>query len=97
VQSLLGLLEANEGTPEEPDLRRRVKARVLSLVEALWVLPQVVTRQTVILHVHVYFRGGRKKYVQIVPKSVPEGTDPWDLDGADFRAEALARAEKEAS
>jgi DNA invertase Pin-like site-specific DNA recombinase len=86
VKTLLGLLGEAAGTPGEADLRRRVKARVKALVEAVWVLPQVITRQKVILHVQVYLRGGKRKYLRIMPPNPPPGIKPWDLAASDFRA-----------
>lgn len=85
VQSLLEILRDAEGTPEEPDMRRRVKSALRWLVEEVWVLVQPVHRLARIGHVQVYLRGGARQYFLVMPAR-PCRAQPWDLRGADFRA-----------
>jgi DNA invertase Pin-like site-specific DNA recombinase len=86
VQTLFEVLSKVRGTQQEGPVRLRIKAGLRRLLDSIWVLVQPVRRGSVVLHVQMYFRCGRRKYVQIAPKNPPEGTEPWQLSGADFRA-----------
>jgi DNA invertase Pin-like site-specific DNA recombinase len=72
-----------------PEERRRAKARIQQVVEAIWLLVQPVSsssRPPKIVHAQIYLRGGRRIYRQLPPKKMPPGVRPWDLSKADFRA-----------
>jgi DNA invertase Pin-like site-specific DNA recombinase len=86
VKSLDDLLREAEGTPEEADLRRKLKAAIQMVVESIWIKVQVINRNYFIGHVQIYLRSGVRRYVQLFPARPPQGFRPWDLSECDFRA-----------
>jgi hypothetical protein len=97
LKTLVDLLKEARGKPEEGELRRQTKAALRHVVEEVWILPQVVTTQKIILHVQIYLRSGRRKPLMILPRPrlsrhpgttarLPVGFRPWLLEGCDFRA-----------
>jgi DNA invertase Pin-like site-specific DNA recombinase len=71
---------------DTPERRRAAKARIRQLVESIWVRVQPVSRTCRIVHAHIYLRGGRRVYRQIIPPDLPPGTAVWQLGACDFRA-----------
>src|SRR5262249_3628032 len=86
TKSLVRLLDEVRGTEEEPEIRRRLKAMLPQVIEELWLLPQVFSRQRVVLHVQFYFRGGRMSYFTLGAPARPGDPPIWELSGSDFRA-----------
>jgi hypothetical protein len=86
VKSLDELLQEAEGTPEEAELRRKLKAAISVVVDSIWVKIQVIDHSHLIGHAQIYLRSGARRYVQLLPENPPKGMKPWDLSDCDFRA-----------
>ncbi len=90
VKSLVVMMRKSQGD-ERQHLRQRLKARIGSLVESIWVLAQVETRRRKVLHVQIFLRGGTAPlYATTIPPdaqwgTVPKGLCPWDLLRVDLR------------
>src|SRR5262249_2158755 len=85
VQSLASLAEQARGTQEETELRRRLKAALGWLIEEIWVQVQVFSRLSRVAHVHLFFRTGQRKYLQILSGPLAPGSAVWDLAADDPR------------
>jgi DNA invertase Pin-like site-specific DNA recombinase len=90
-QSVLGLLDT-------PERRRIAKARIRQLVEEIWIMVQPIHRNSRIIHVQLYLRGGggRPLYRQIWPLNPPPSLTPWQLGACDFRAGDVGHAARNA-
>jgi DNA invertase Pin-like site-specific DNA recombinase len=94
AQTLVELLRAARGKPEEEGLRQRLKAALRWLLEEVWVLVQPTPGRKQIIHAQIYLRGGRRKPVLILPPNAPPGLAAlaWgDLADCDFRAGDIGR------
>jgi DNA invertase Pin-like site-specific DNA recombinase len=100
AQTIIELLEAARGTPEEEPLRRRLKAALHWLVEEIWIVVQRLGQRTAIGHAQIYLRGGVRRPVQLPPLQRPSrpraGLKIWQLEACDFRAGDVGDAARHA-
>jgi DNA invertase Pin-like site-specific DNA recombinase len=72
--------------PDElPELRRRAKTAIASLVESIWLYFAPANPGEQAVHIHVHFRSGGMKPVVIPPRKPGDGVLVPNLDGVDFR------------
>jgi hypothetical protein len=81
----LGVCQSALSLLDTPEHRRTARSRIRQLVEAIYLHVQPVGKRKIV-HVQIYFRGGRRKYLVVLPADLPPGIRPRNLGACDFRA-----------
>jgi hypothetical protein len=89
IQSIISLLDHLNGTPQEGETIRRLKASLKSLVEEIWVFPELIGRRNrqplYAVHVQIHLRGDIRIPLVILPDGLATLPVLRSLDDADFR------------
>jgi len=86
LQTLVELWRDSQEKGEVGTLGDRIRIGLRRVVDEVWVLPQRLTRQKTILHVQIYLKSGRRRYLQVLPTNPPADFSPWQLEGSDLRS-----------
>jgi hypothetical protein len=90
TQTIVKFLRRKKGTTEEPDIRRRIKARLPLFVESIWLDVQMVHKRSRFVHVKLYLSGGGEPRYLCFRCGIETATPPWDLEFVDFRTGDVA-------